>query len=59
MEQRLSPGRHRAWGGYSGIFVDLDGHSWEIEHNPAWTVRPDVTTTLYPEHASSRAEKSE
>ena len=24
------------WGGYSGIFVDPDGHSWEVAHNPGW-----------------------
>jgi predicted lactoylglutathione lyase len=25
------------WGGYSGYFKDLDGHLWEIAHNPfAW-----------------------
>jgi hypothetical protein len=22
------------WGGYSGYFADLDGHYWEIAHNP-------------------------
>lgn len=27
-----------SWGGYSGIFVDLDGHAWEIGHNPGWVV---------------------
>jgi predicted lactoylglutathione lyase len=26
------------WGGYSGLFVDPDGHPWEIAHNPHWTV---------------------
>jgi predicted lactoylglutathione lyase len=26
------------WGGYSGVFVDPDGHPWEIAHNPHWTV---------------------
>lgn len=41
-----SPGREREWGGYSGIFRDLDGHSWEIEHNPSWTIRGDGSTTL-------------
>jgi catechol 2,3-dioxygenase-like lactoylglutathione lyase family enzyme len=25
------PGRHR---GYSGYFRDLDGHLWEVAHNP-------------------------
>ncbi len=22
------------WGGYSGYFKDLDGHLWEVAHNP-------------------------
>lgn len=26
------------WGGYSSVFVDPDGHPWEIAHNPHWTV---------------------
>ena len=26
------------WGGYSAIFVDPDGHPWEVAHNPHWTV---------------------
>lgn len=24
------------WGGYAGVFVDPDGHPWEIAVNPAW-----------------------
>ena len=24
------------WGGYSGVFVDPDGHPWEVAHNPHW-----------------------
>ncbi|PPJ46981.1 VOC family protein [Rhizobium sp. KAs_5_22] len=23
-----------SWGGYSGYFADLDGHLWEVAHNP-------------------------
>ena len=34
------------WGGYSGVFIDLDGHPWEVAHNPGWTIRPDGSTTL-------------
>jgi len=34
------------WGGYSGVFLDPDGHPWEIAHNPHWTVGPDGSTTL-------------
>ena len=26
------------WGGYSAVFVDPEGHPWEIAHNPRWTV---------------------
>jgi catechol 2,3-dioxygenase-like lactoylglutathione lyase family enzyme len=33
------------WGGYNGVFVDPDGHPWEIAHNPFWTLsgRGDLT----------------
>jgi catechol 2,3-dioxygenase-like lactoylglutathione lyase family enzyme len=23
------------WGGYSGVFIDPDGHPWEVVHDPA------------------------
>lgn len=26
------------WGGYSAVFVDPDGHPWEVAHNPHWTI---------------------
>jgi len=26
------------WGGYSSVFVDPDGHPWEVAHNPRWTI---------------------
>jgi uncharacterized protein len=29
------------WGGYSGLFLDPDGHPWEIAHNPHWTLTDD------------------
>jgi catechol 2,3-dioxygenase-like lactoylglutathione lyase family enzyme len=29
------------WGGYSGIFVDPDGHPWEVAHNPHWEITED------------------
>ena len=28
------------WGGYSGYFKDLDGHLWEVAHNPLYWVGP-------------------
>jgi predicted lactoylglutathione lyase len=29
------------WGGYSSLFVDPDGHPWEVAHNPRWTINED------------------
>jgi hypothetical protein len=40
------PGAATFWGGYSGGFIDPDGHPWEVAHNPAWTVHEDGRTTL-------------
>ena len=34
------------WGGYSGAFVDPDGHPWEIAHNPGWTLEADGSIRL-------------
>jgi catechol 2,3-dioxygenase-like lactoylglutathione lyase family enzyme len=40
------PGAVTFWGGYSGIFVDPDGHPWEVAHNPAWTLAEDGSVHL-------------
>ena len=40
------PGAETFWGGYSGVFIDPDGHPWEVAHNPRWTVHEDGSTTL-------------
>jgi catechol 2,3-dioxygenase-like lactoylglutathione lyase family enzyme len=29
------------WGGFSGVFIDPDGHPWEVAHNPGWTIAAD------------------
>ncbi len=29
------------WGGYSALFIDPEGHPWEVAHNPRWTITPD------------------
>ena len=29
------------WGGYSAVFVDTEGHPWEVAHNPHWTLTDD------------------
>ena len=36
------------WGGYSGVFVDPDGHPWEVAHNPSWPLRADGSVELPP-----------
>ncbi|MFC9330549.1 VOC family protein [Kitasatospora sp. NPDC057015] len=30
----VKPPAATTWGGYSGYFEDLDGHLWELAHNP-------------------------
>ena len=39
------PGK-TSWGGYSGIFVDPDGHPREVAHNPWWTLDDDGSVRL-------------
>ena len=39
-------GAETFWGGYSGLFVDPDGHPWEVAHNPHWTIADDGSTLL-------------
>jgi uncharacterized protein len=34
------------WGGYSGVFLDPDGHAWEVAHNPHWTIGDDGSVRL-------------
>jgi uncharacterized protein len=34
------------WGGYSGVFVDPEGHPWEVAHNPAWALRDNGSVEL-------------
>ena len=40
------PGAATVWGGYSGIFVDPDGHPWEVAHNPGFDLRADGSVHL-------------
>jgi uncharacterized protein len=34
------------WGGYSGVFIDPDGHPWEVAHNPGWRLHADGRVEL-------------
>jgi predicted lactoylglutathione lyase len=36
------------WGGYSGVFIDPEGHPWEVAHNPHWTVTDGGGVELAP-----------
>jgi predicted lactoylglutathione lyase len=36
------------WGGYSGVFIDPDGHPWEVAHNPHWQLEADGSIRLNP-----------
>jgi catechol 2,3-dioxygenase-like lactoylglutathione lyase family enzyme len=39
-------GAETFWGGYSGVFIDPDGHAWEVAHNPVWAIGDDGRVTL-------------
>ena len=34
------------WGGYSGVFVDIDGHPWEVAVNAGFPLATDGSITL-------------
>jgi catechol 2,3-dioxygenase-like lactoylglutathione lyase family enzyme len=35
-----------SWGGYSAIFIDPDGHPWEVAHNPFWGIDAEGNISL-------------
>ena len=37
------------WGGYSSVFIDPEGHPWEVAHNPHWTLAEDGGVRLNPD----------
>jgi uncharacterized glyoxalase superfamily protein PhnB len=39
-------GAETFWGGYSGVFLDPDGHPWEVAHNPFWAMNADGSIDL-------------
>ncbi len=41
------PGATSFWGGYSGVFIDPDGHPWEVAHNPGWRLAEDGSIHLH------------
>jgi uncharacterized protein len=43
----VRPGAATFWGGYSGLFLDVDGHPWEVAHNPGWILASDGSISLH------------
>jgi catechol 2,3-dioxygenase-like lactoylglutathione lyase family enzyme len=41
------------WGGYSAVFIDPEGHPWEVAYNPRWTLTADGGVTL-PGHSGPK-----
>jgi predicted lactoylglutathione lyase len=40
------PAAETFYGGYAAYFSDLDGHFWEIAHNPGFSLRDDGSLVL-------------
>lgn len=42
----IKPAQKVYWGGYSGYFKDLDGHLFEVAHNPFWELDKNQNLNL-------------
>jgi predicted lactoylglutathione lyase len=40
------PAATTSYGGYAGVFVDPDGHAWEVAHNPGFPLAADGSITI-------------
>jgi uncharacterized protein len=40
------------WGGYTGVFVDPDGHPWEVAYNPGFELRDDGSLIVRPSEST-------
>lgn len=49
---RVKPAQKVFWGGTSGYFADVDGHLWEVAHNPFFPFDADGRLTV-PERSAS------
>lgn len=47
------PASRTFYGGYAGVFLDPDGHAWEIAHNPGFGLAEDGSLIL-PDFQASR-----
>ena len=42
----VKPAQKAFWGGWYGYFADVDGHLWEVAHNPAFPIAADGSISL-------------
>ena len=42
----VKPPQKAFWGGWYGYFADVDGHLWEVAHNPAFPIAADGSISL-------------
>ena len=47
------PAHRTSYGGYAGVFLDPDGHPWEIACNPGLPLSDDGSVTV-PDFADAR-----
>jgi len=40
------PAANTFYGGYAGVFTDLDGHAWEIAYNPGFALAEGGSLTI-------------
>jgi predicted lactoylglutathione lyase len=40
------PAARTFYGGYAGVFLDPDGHAWEVAHNPGFELADDGSLIL-------------
>jgi uncharacterized protein len=50
------PAARTFYGGYAGVFLDLDGHAWEVAHNPGFELGEDGSLVLPDFSASPQSE---
>jgi predicted lactoylglutathione lyase len=42
------------YGGYAGVFRDVDGHAWEVAHNPGFALAADGSVILRVDRGGDR-----
>nr|WP_196792265.1 VOC family protein [Motilibacter deserti] len=42
----VKPAEETFYGGYAGVFLDTEGHPWEVAHNPGFTLTEEGALVL-------------